>query len=456
MAPVPPPSTRVKISRPTLFAALLFAAGFVHAADPTFVVTPDHATGVYAPEEKVTWTIDVKGDRTGLTALPYKVKKDAQGDVTSGTIDLSAGPATISASRAEPGALLAQIFSMDKTRPLPVAMGGAVISPEKLGPAVPAPEDFDAFWQAKLKELADVPPNPVVENLSVEGIKNGEGMECFKVTLDNIRGSHARGILAKPAKEGKFPAMLLVNSAGVSGLDKAMVIAYAKAGWIVLNISAHDLPVDESPEFYKELKENSLKDYFYLGSEDRETSYFLRMFLGCVRGAEYLASRPDWDGKTLLVTGISQGGLQSFATAALFPKITAVMTNVAAGCDNLGPLANPPRAYGWPYWLAKMGAPAGRDLEKSQQAAGYYDGIHFAARIRCPTLVSVALLDIAARPAGVIAAYNAINAPKELIIMPTSDHHGSGGAQAAYFTTFAKWREALQKGKPLPLPPQGS
>lgn len=443
-----PPSFRTRCGA-ALFLSL--TAAFSHAVEAPFVVTPDKATGVYAPDEKVTWTVDVKGDRAGLTALPYKVKKDAQGDVVTGTIDLSAGPATITASRAEPGALLAQIFSMDATKPLPVAMGGAVISPEKLGAAVPEPEDFDEFWQAKLKELADVPLNPVAEKLNIEGVKNAEGMECYKVTLDNIRGTHAMAILAKPEGGGKYPAMLLVNSAGVSALDKAQAIGYAKSGWIVLNVSAHDLPVDESEAYYKELKENSLKNYFYIGGEDRETSYFLRMFLGCVRGAEYLASRPDWDGRTLIVTGISQGGLQAFATAALYPKFTAVMADVPAGCDNHGPLANPPRAFGWPYWMTKVGAPAGRDVEKATKTAGYYEGISFAARIHCPTLVGVALLDIAARPAGVIAAFNAIEAPKQLLIMPMADHHGSGGTQAVYFNTFAKWREALKKGQPLPI-----
>lgn len=425
------------------------------AADPAFTVTPDHATGVYAPNEKVTWTVDVVGDRAGMTALPYKVKKDAQGVIGTGTIDLSAGPATIIGSREEPGALLAEIMSMDTTKQLPLAMGGAVISPEKIGPAAPAPADFDEFWKAKLQELAAVPPNPQLEKVDIATLKNAEGMECYKVSLDNIRGTHVRGVLAKPSKDGKYPAMLMVNSAGVSALDKASIVGQAKAGWLVLNVSAHDLPVDEADAYYKNLKEGALKNYFYIGSEDRETSYFLRMFLGCVRGAEYLASRPDWNGEVLIVTGSSQGGLQSFATAALCPKITAVMANVAAGCDNLAPLANPARAFGWPYWLSNFG-PKDRDMAKVKQTAGYFDGINFAARIKAPSLVAVALLDIAARPAGVIAAYNAIPAPKELIIMPLSDHHGSKGAQAAYFNTFIKWKDALQKGKPLPLPPQAT
>ena len=48
--------------------------GAAYAVDPAFVITPDHSDGVYKPSETVTWTVDVKGDRTGLTALPYKVK----------------------------------------------------------------------------------------------------------------------------------------------------------------------------------------------------------------------------------------------------------------------------------------------------------------------------------------------------------------------------------------------
>lgn len=451
---VPPSARRFRLfSGPVLVACFSLLVSPLFAADPVLTVTPDHASGVYAPNETVTWTVDVTGDRVGMTALPYKVKKDAQGMISTGTIDLSAGPATITASREEPGAILAEIMSMDTTKQLPIAMGGAVISPEKIDPAAPAPADFDEFWQAKLKELAAVPPNPQLEKVDIATVKNGEGMELYKVSLDNIRDTHVRALLAKPAKDGKYPAMLMVNSAGVYALDKNAVVGQAKSGWLVLNVSAHDLPVDEADTFYKDLKEGALKNYFYIGSEDRETSYFLRMFLGCVRGAEYLASRSDWNGEVLVVTGTSQGGLQSLATAALYPKITDVMTNVAAGCDNFAPLTNPARAFGWPYWLSNFG-PKDRDMAKVKQTAGYFDGINFAARIKAPTLVAVALLDIAARPAGVIAAYNAIPAPKELIIMPVSDHHGSKGTQAAYFNTFNKWKDALQKGKPLPLPPQ--
>ena len=429
------------------------ANSLIPATSLKFSVKPDHESGIYGPNETVTWSVDIAGDRTGLIALPYVVKADDQVEVGKGTIDLSAGPATITASRPDPGVLVTHIYPMVKTNGLPIASGGAVISPEKIQPSAPAPDDFDDFWNAKLKELDAVPINPKVEKEDVSSVKNSEGVDYYKVTLDNIRGTHVQGQLARPTQGEKFPAMLMVQFAGVYPLNKDQVIAQAKPGWLALNISAHDLPIDETPAFYDNLKATTLKDYVYIGSDDRDTSYFLRMLLGCARAVDYLKTRPDWDGKTIMVTGTSQGGLQSFAAAALRPNdVNVLAVNVPAGADVYAPLATPPRAFGWPYWLSNWG-PKDRDMKKVQTTAGYYDLIYFAQRIKASALVDCGLIDPAARPTGVIAAYNQIKTPKQLLILPLSDHYGTGGAQMPFLTTFNKWKMALQKGEPLPIPP---
>lgn len=424
---------------------LLSLASSLFAAAPVPTVVPNKATGVYAPGETVSWTIDLKRDtESPAPELIYKIKKDGLEVLAEGSLDFSAGPVTVSAAREDAGVIIVQVLPPDKYA-LPVAVGGAIYAPEKIQPAAPAPKDFDAFWSAKLAELAKVPANPVVEK--IPDAKNTAGVDYYKVTLDNIRGTHVRGQLARPSAEGKYPALLVVQYAGVYGLDQSTVVNDAKAGWLVLNVSAHDLPIDESPEFYKNLKEGALKNYIYLGGEDRETSYFLRMFLGCVRAADYLASRPDWDGKTLLVTGASQGGLQAFVTAGLSPKVTGVMALVPAGCDNHAPLAG--RAFGWPYWISNWG-PRDRDMKKVEATAGYFDGIHFAARIRAPSLIAYGLADETSRPTGVAAAINAIRAPKEALILPLSGHQGAGGTQNKYFQRAAQWKKTALAGQPLP------
>jgi len=416
-------------------------------------IVPDRKDGLYASGDTVTWTVDVadaKTDRTKVEKLDYTVKKDGEGVVGKGQIDLAAGPATVTGTRAEPGALTLSI-----TKPggngLPLGVGGAMYDWQKVKLSQPAPADFDQFWSEKLKELAAVPVNPVLQKVDVP---NAPGTEYYKVTLDNIGGTHVQGQLARPVAGEKFPAVLILQYAGVYPLKKDEVVNRAAKGWLALNISAHDLPIDESDDFYKQKKDGDLKNYVYMGSEDREKSYFLRMLLGCVRAAEYLASRPDWDGRTLIVTGTSQGGLQSFATAALFPKITGLMVNVPAGCDVYGPKASPARAFGWPYWLSNWG-PKDRDPAKVAATAGYFDAAYFAERVKCPSLISVGLIDDTSRPYGVIAASNAIQAPKELLILARSNHHGTGGAQVLYLTESANWAAALQQGKPLPISAEG-
>ena len=120
--------------------------------------------------------------------------------------------------------------------------------------------------------------------------------------------------------EGKFPALLIVQWAGVYGLDKWWATLPASEGFLVLNISAHDLPIDEQPEFYKAQSDGPLKNYTAIGKDDREKNYFLRMYLSAYRAADYLTQRPDWDGHNLVVTGTSQGGLQTIMLAGLHPK----------------------------------------------------------------------------------------------------------------------------------------
>jgi cephalosporin-C deacetylase len=410
-------------------------------------IAPDSPSGVYAAGETASWTVNVNPDPASpVPELTYKINGTT---VSDGKLNFSGTPMKISASRTDPGFMAVRVFATGNPDRL-VALGGAIFSPEKILPAAPEPTDFDAFWQSKLDELVRVPINPVVKK--IPDLKNAPGVDYYQVTLDNIRGTHVHGQLAHPSAEGKYPAMLKVMGAGVSSLQPGAVLVEAKAGWLVFQISAHDLPIDETPEFYTQLKNGALKNYPLIGSEDRETSYFLRMFLGCARAVDYLTSRPDWNGKVLLVTGMSQGGLQSFATAGLCPKVTGVMALVPAGCDVYSMRCN--RAPSWPYWFSKPGA---EHIKKVETTAGYFDGRNFAARIHCPALVGYGLIDETSRPTSVATAVNALKGTKETLILPLSnhmgrDHTGKGESvhHALFYSRAEAWKKAALAGQSLP------
>jgi cephalosporin-C deacetylase-like acetyl esterase len=267
--------------------------------------------------------------------------------------------------------------------------------------------------------------------------------------MSNIRGTHIQGQIARPAQGGKLPALLIVQWAGVYPLQRSWVTDRAAEGWLVLNIEAHDLPIDRPDAFYAEQQQDHgpQHDYPGIGNDDRETSYFLRMYLSCARAADYLAQRADWDGKTLVVMGGSQGGMQALVTAGLCPKISAALAIVPAGCDMLGPVVG--RKGGWPQWYANT---AGKDAAKVHAASRYFDVVNFASRIRCPVLVGTGLIDEVCPAAGVLAAANQIQSPKEVVILPGAEHQEINGSHAAYnHRCYDQWLPALRQGLPAPL-----
>ncbi len=430
-------------------APLRAASGLPPGSPPPLIPRPDpivltltKPSGVYDIGEKITWNVRVRGENAAsIKRAPYELLRCGLTLMGKGKLNLSSGTAQIETSLNEPGTILAVVTTTDPNGNPIRAVGGAAIVPYQIQPSAPRPADFDEFWAAKIKQLEAIPANP-----QLDAADSGDPrVEYFKIRMDNINGSHIYGQLAEPAGAGKHPALLILQWAGVYGLDKEPVVNRAKQGWLVLNIMPHDLPFDRPPAYYRHLFETTFKNYWTFGRESRDTSYFLRMYLSCYRAAEYLAGRADWDGKTLAVMGTSQGGQQTIVTAALYPKITAMMALVPSSCDVMGRTIG--RAIGFPNWADQRETNDDRIL----QTARYFDPVNFASRITCPALVGPGLRDETSPPAGVMAAFNQIRSPnKELFILPNSNHQGDENTQAPYNDRAEQWLAAMMRGKGVP------
>ena len=430
-----------RIGRLLLAGIGLFLTGKGLAQE--IIATPKNASGVYAVGESIEWRVSVQnGEAAPVTQVDYVLKEGGLTVVKKGTLDISSGAAVLRTKLDAPKSVLVELSAKVGGKEAR-SLVGAVAGPERIPISAPRPADFDAFWDKKVEELKAIAPNPVVES----GDSGKPGVEYFKVTLDNIRGWHVYGQLARPHRRGKFPAILLVQYAGIYPLPKANVVSRAEAGWLALNIMAHDLPLDRPEGYYKEIAATTLKDYMTAGNDDREKSYYLRMYLGCYRAAEYLAGREDWDGRALVVMGVSQGGLQAIVTAGLHPKVTAMIAGVPAGCDPTGPWVG--RAGGHPYWYNNA---KGKPNEKQiMETSRYFDVVNFASRVKCPSLVALGLIDQTCPPAGVLSACNQLRGPKEVLILVNSDHKGTHGTQAAFNSRSAAWIASLVKGDNPPI-----
>ena len=396
--------------RPLSFATgLAFAIAFSLAALPAraqdAVFTPFHPNGIYSLGEKAGWTVTpAKGATT--TKFNYVIKKNNSGTIATGALDLSTGSAVLATTVDEPAMLYVEVNAATPAaegpggaKPAPIHLGAAV-EPWKLQPSVPRPADFDAFWDGKLKALAAIPINPVLAPTPT----TVAGVELYTVKLDSV-SSNAQGYLAKPAKPGKFPALVIFEWAGVHALQTGTVTDRAAEGWLAFNVESHDIAPTQAT--------GVPLDYQAIGNTDRETSYFLNMYLRDSRAIDYIATRPDWDGRNIVVMGTSMGGHQSLATAGLNPKVTAVVVNEPAGADSNGDLHG--RKTGYPYWPA--------DSPKAMQTALYFDTVNFAPRIKAPVAAAMGFIDIVVPPVGVWIALNQVAGPKEAIPMVDSNHN---------------------------------
>ncbi len=388
--------------------ALALCVPLAHAQQLSF--QPFHGSGIYQPGEKVGWTVSrPQGPAAPIGTYTYTIKTNNSTITTTGSLDLSSGTATIEATLNEPAMLYVEVTANASptaaAQTSNAAIGppihlGAAIAPVKLQPSVPRPADFDSFWDARLKALAEIPIGPVLSPTST----SQPGVDLYTVRLDSL-GSHVQGYLARPAQEGKFPALVIFQYAGVYALQPATVTDRAAEGWLAFDVDSHDIPPSQAT--------GVSTTYYSIGDTSREASYFLNMYLRDSRAIDYIASRPDWDGKNIVVMGTSMGGQQSLAAAALNPKVTAVIVNEPSGADSNGDLHG--RKAGYPYWSS--GNP------KVMETALYFDTVNLASRIKAPVLAAIGFIDTIAPPAGIWIAINQIPGPKEVVPMVESDHN---------------------------------
>lgn len=410
---------------------------------PPVYVTPDHADAIYKAGETIRWTVDWQKPGDVPAAVRYTLKSGGQKEITSGELKFEGKTAHFEARLDEPNTLLATV-SWDGGGPGKQSFGGAVVEPFKIQPAAAEPSDFQSFWDGKLAELRKIAPNPRL----VEGESGNPDVKYAKLTLDNINGTKVQGQVARPASGEKFPAVLVLQYAGVYPLQKGWAVDRAKDGWLAVNIEAHDIRIDGPPDYYAKLNNGELQNYWKIGNTSRETSYYLRMYLGVVQAIEYIKTRPDWDGKTIVLMGGSQGGQQALVGAGLCPDVvTAALPFVPAASDNWAESIG--RHSGFPFWWNQVD---NRDANAVRETSKYFDPVYFARRVRCPVLTGTGLKDDLAPPSSVLAVYNQITAPKEIVILAKAGHVDEKGSQQPYQDrVYGAWLPALARGEAPPV-----
>ena len=371
-------------------------------------VVPDHQDWTYKVGETATFRISVTKSATPLAGavIDYEAGPEMYQDVKKTAVVLKDGILTVKGKMTKPGFYRVDVKTTIGGKEYKGACAAA-FSPEQLKPTTVNPADFDQFWQNAISEARQTVLNPTKRLLPERCTKD---VNVYEVSFQNVRwGSRTYGILCEPVKPGKYPALLRVPGAGVRpyGGD----IYTASKGAVTLEIGIHGIPVTMQQSVYDDLGQGALNGYWEFGMDNRDKSYYKHVVLGCIRALDYIEQYTPWNGKELGVTGSSQGGFLTLATAGLDRRITFYAPVHAALCDHTASLKGV--ACGWPhyfYWNK------GKGMEKQIETSRYYDGVNFARRITNAQTgwFSFGYNDDVVPPTTAWATYNIVKGPKSI------------------------------------------
>ena len=298
---------------------------------------------------------------------------------------------------------------------------GAGVEPLKIKPSMKVPYDFDSFWDKRKAQVKAMPLIVKKVKTSVDNPKYKGKVECFDIQINCPGGKGVSAYLTQPLNAGNksLPLLICFHAAGVRSSIKQY--AYAAKGFLVIDVNAHGMKNGLPKAEYIKLYKGKMKNYRFWGSNDPQKIYFNGMFLRLLRTLQYAKTLKEWDGKTIVTLGGSQGGAQSIVAAGLDPDVTACIAHEPAMCDHTGYLAK--RRPGWPKFInLRNNKPTNSDVFNTVR---YFDVVNFASRIKnAKCLISTGFIDTTCWPSGVYAAFNQIKSKDKKMINYTWAIHG--------------------------------
>lgn len=418
----------MKIMASMFFFLMVFAflgTAFVFAQEktpptpqpPSIKVWTDRPDALYEKGEAIKFNVTLTENGKVFMGQKMKYTLICDGmDTKYGSVETTEEPSIIEGRMDSPGFALLNVYCNFINGKGASGLCGAGVEPLKIKAVVKEPDDFDKFWDDQKAELAKVPMNPKLEPVDLPSSEKGK-VECFDIKVDCTGGMPVSGYFSRPlnAEKGSLPIIITYHGAGVQSSFKTY--NYASQGMLALDLNAHGIENGKPAEFYKELSEGKLRDYICLNINDREKAYVRGMVLRIIRSLEFMKAQPEWNGKTLVVSGVSQGGGQALIAAGVDSQVTLCVADVPALCDHCGLFEN--QQSGWPGFIKIKDGKLNPDVIRT---VPYFDAALFAKKIKAETIVSVGFLDNLCPPTSVYAAYNNISSKKEILNNPAYGH----------------------------------
>ncbi len=393
------------------------------------MVTPDHSDWTYKIGTKCNFTIRVFKAQCLLrdAVIDYEMGPLLYPNIKKQNVMLKSGELSLNGSLGTPGFYRLSVIAKVNGKEYK-GLATVAYNPEQIKAITDMPSDFQSYWSNAIAEARKTSLEATWELLPA---RCTDKVNVYQVSFQNInRGSRTYGILCMPKQDGKYPALLRVPGAGVRAYYGD--VTTAEKGAITLEIGIHGIPVTQPDSYYANLGNGALNGYWEYNMNNKDKFYYKRVFIGAVRAVDFICNLPQYNGQQLGVTGSSQGGALSVATAALDHRVTFFAAIHPALCDHAAALKK--EACGWPCYFYYDKNPDSKAIE----TAKYYDTVNFAREVNVPCWFSWGYNDEVCAPRSMYSCYNAIQGSKELHLYLETGHYW-------YQEQYDEWNNWLWK-----------
>ena len=273
--------------------------------------------------------------------------------------------------------------------------------------------NLDNFWNNTIEELQSIPMSEeFVEDLDL----SARDYNTYKVVLNSFEAKKIRGIYSVPttrSSKGIFPAILRVPGYSATTLTLDKHFALVLSGFTVLSLWPRGQ--GESTEEWS--LEHSTKLTYHI--DDKEKYYYRGAYMDCVRGIDFLASRPEVDKDAIGMWGRSQGGGYTLATASLDSRLAAVVAEqpFLSNYPTSSTLSSTPYVEITDYIKEHSD-----QTEIILDTLSYFDTLNLVKNITCPVSMNIGMIDPTCPPETIMPVFEKIPALKNLTVYQDLAH----------------------------------
>ena len=289
----------------------------------------------------------------------------------------------------------------------------------------PVPEDFDAYWDRVLKDLAAVKPEADF-TLADFQLPNAE---CYDLYFTGVNGARIYAKHVRPKNvTGKVPAVFLYHGYTASSPEWCDLMQYPAAGFAVFAMDCRGQ--GGKSEDVGGVKGNTYQGHIIRGAfeDDPDKLLYRAIILDAVELIQIGAAQSYVDNGKLYTQGGSQGGGLALAGAALVPEVAKVSAMFPFLSDYKAQYEQRGFAFNELHDYFRMFDPRHERETELFTKLGYIDVKNLCPRVKAKVLMFTGLEDTAVPPAGHFAAYNNLNCEKKHILYPEYGHEALRGA----------------------------